>query len=110
VGQIAGALGFSSSWARSHNDADGHMVPSPYASREELLELFRVVGIFPGAYLEFIPSVTGFFQPWAVDLMADMSVAAGRSLNWNVVIVSAGNRPFFRNSGSGLPDHVIRYQ
>ncbi len=31
-GLEAGGLGFSSSWARTHNDADGHMVPSRYAT------------------------------------------------------------------------------
>ncbi|MCH2411952.1 MAG: amidohydrolase family protein, partial [Acidimicrobiales bacterium] len=47
-GLAAGALGFSSSWSRTHNDADGHMVPSRYAHRDELIELCRVVGEFPG--------------------------------------------------------------
>ena len=31
------------------------------------------------------------FEPWAVELMADMSAAAQRQLNWNVMTVSAAN-------------------
>src|SRR6202521_4165677 len=88
----AGALGFSSSWARTHNDADGHMVPSRYASHEEIVELCRVTGEFPGTSLEFIPMVGGGFEPWATDLMADMSATAGRPLNWNVLTINVANR------------------
>ncbi len=87
----AGGLGFTSSWARTHNDAEGNMVPSRYATREEVLELCRVTGEFPGTSLEFIPQVAAFEQ-WAIDLMADMSVTAGRPLNWNVLTVNAANR------------------
>ena len=87
----AGAFGFSSSWARTHNDADGHMVPSRYASYDEIIELCRVVSQHPGTSLEFIPMVGPRFEPWAVELMADMSVAAQRALNWNVMSVSAAN-------------------
>ena len=89
----AGALGFSSSWSRTHNDADGNMVPSRYATRDEVLELCRVTGEFPGTSLEFIPSVGPAFEPWAVDIMADMSNVAQRPLNWNVLTVSVANRP-----------------
>ena len=89
----AGALGFSSSWSRTHNDADGNMVPSRYATRDEVLELCRVTGEFPGTSLEFIPSVGPAFEPWAVDIMADMSATAQRPLNWNVLTVSVANRP-----------------
>ncbi len=88
----AGALGFSSSWARTHNDADGHMVPSRYATHEEIVELCRVTGEFPGTSLEFIPMVGGPFEQWAVDLMADMSATAQRPLNWNVLTASVANR------------------
>jgi N-acyl-D-aspartate/D-glutamate deacylase len=85
-----GGLGFSSSWARTHNDAAGDMVPSRYATEEELLALCRVVKQHPGTTLEFIPCV-GFFEPYANELMARMSVAANRPINWNVLFVGKGN-------------------
>jgi N-acyl-D-aspartate/D-glutamate deacylase len=90
-GLEAGGLGFSSSWARTHNDADGNMVPSRYASREELIHLCGILRDFEGTSLEFIPMNGPRFEPWAVDLMADMSAAARRQLNWNVMIVSAAS-------------------
>jgi N-acyl-D-aspartate/D-glutamate deacylase len=91
AGLEVGGFGFSSSWARTHNDSDGHMVPSRYASREEIIELCRVTGEYPGTSLEFIPMVGPAFEPWAIELMTDMSVAAQRPLNWNVMTVSAMN-------------------
>lgn len=89
-GLDAGGIGFSSSWARTHNDADRRMVPSRYASRDEMLQLCRVAGEHEGTSLEFIPMV-GPFEPWAIDLMAEMSRAARRQLNWNVMVVTAAN-------------------
>jgi N-acyl-D-aspartate/D-glutamate deacylase len=85
----AGGIGFSSSWARTHNDAEGRMVPSRYASREELLALCAVAGEHEGTSLAFLPMVAARFEPWAVELMADMSVAAGRPLNWNLLVGNA---------------------
>jgi N-acyl-D-aspartate/D-glutamate deacylase len=87
-GLEAGGLGFSSSWARTHNDADGRMVPSRHASRDELVHLAEVAGHHSGTSLEFIPMI-GPFEPWAIELMSDLSVAAGRPLNWNVLPVNA---------------------
>jgi N-acyl-D-aspartate/D-glutamate deacylase len=86
----AGGLGFSSSWARTHNDADGDMVPSRYATDEELIALCRVVSKFPGTTLEFIPCV-GQFEDYVPELMTRMSLAGDRPLNWNVLFVSAGS-------------------
>jgi N-acyl-D-aspartate/D-glutamate deacylase len=87
----AGGLGFSSSWAATHNDGEGDPVPSRHATAEEIVELCRVTGEHPGTQLEFIPMV-GALEDWAVELMADMSVAADRPLNWNVLFVNAAGR------------------
>jgi len=84
----AGGLGFSSSWARTHNDGEGDMVPSRHATEEELVALCRVVRDHPGTTLEFIPGV-GQFEDFAPDLMTRMSVAADRPLNWNVLFVTS---------------------
>jgi N-acyl-D-aspartate/D-glutamate deacylase len=89
AGLEAGGLGLSSSWARTHNDGDGCMVPSRHATTEELLALASAVGRHEGTSLEFIPMLAATFEPWAVDLMADLSVAAQRPLNWNVLPVTA---------------------
>jgi N-acyl-D-aspartate/D-glutamate deacylase len=89
-GLDAGGMGFSSSWSRSHNDAERCMVPSRHATREELIALSSVVGTHEGTSLEFIP-MAGAFEPWAIELMADMSTIAQRILNWNVLLVNATN-------------------
>jgi len=89
----AGGLGFSSSWARTHNDGDGRMVPSRYATTDELLALATAAGRHEGTSLEFIPMVAPAFEPWAAELMANLSVAAQRPLNWNVLTVTAATGP-----------------
>ena len=86
-----GGMGFSSTISPTHNDADGQPVPSRHASREELVALARVVRDFPGTSLEFLPGV-GAFTDEQKQLMTDLSLAAQRALNWNVLAPSAGNR------------------
>ena len=86
----AGGMGFSSSWARTHNDAAGDMVPSRYASEDEIIALCSTVREHPGTTLEFIPSV-GQFEDFAPGLMTRMSLAANRPINWNVLFVNRGN-------------------
>lgn len=82
----AGAIGFSSSWSTTHNDTEGRMVPSRYASRAELMSLCAVLADFPGTSLEFIPKV-GAFDDSVHELMAEMSATAHAPLNWNVLTV-----------------------
>ncbi len=79
-----GALGFSSSLGEAHVDGDGHHVPSLAASAEELVALAAAVGDHPGTTLEFIPCV-GEIPEDRMELMADMSLAADRPLNWNLL-------------------------
>jgi hypothetical protein len=95
-GLEAGGLGLSSSWARTHNDADGQMVPSRHANVTELMQLCRVTGEFPGTSLEFLPMV-GPFEQWAKELMAEMSVAAQRPLNWNILVITQANAAGIEN-------------
>ena len=83
-----GGLGFSSTWAPTHNDGAGQPVPSRHAAREELLRLCRATGRHEGTTLEFIPAV-GEFSPEIQDLMASMSCEADRPLNWNVLTVQS---------------------
>jgi len=83
-----GALGFSSTRAQTHSDAEGKPVPSRHASLQEFVELSAVCRNYEGTWLEFIP-VAGAFTPQDVELMADMSAAAGRTLNWNVLVAGS---------------------
>jgi N-acyl-D-aspartate/D-glutamate deacylase len=89
-GLRAGGMGFSSTWSPSHNDHTGVPVPSRHGSRKELIALCAVVEEFPGTTLEFIPAVGEFAQE-TFELMGDMSAAANRPLNWNLLQVYAQN-------------------
>jgi len=89
----AGGLGFSSSQAATHNDANGDPVPSRFATSDELVALCTVTGEHEGTTLEFIPHV-GAFEEQHLELMADMSRAANRPLNWNVLVPNAANAEY----------------
>ncbi len=102
----AGALGFSSSTSVTHNDAEGNPVPSRHASREEIVELARVCRDYPGTILEFIPGI-GMFTDAEIELMTEMSVAADRLLNWNVLVVAPGNEAVIERQLSAS-DHARR--
>jgi len=86
-----GGLGFSSSWATTHNDPTGQPVPSRHASEEEMVALSEVCADFDGTSLEFIPAV-GRFPQDRIELIARMSAAANRPLNWNLIAVSTSPR------------------
>ncbi len=87
----AGGLGFSSTFSPSHSDHEGNPVPSRFATEAEFLALARATGEHPGTSIEFIPAASARFTDFEAGLMADMSAAANRPLNWNVMVVSAGD-------------------
>ena len=83
-----GGLGFSTSLAATHNDGGGDPVPSRHASRDELIALARAIRDLPGTVLEAIPG-TGLWGEKEKAIMADLSLAANRPLNWNVLAPNA---------------------
>ena len=89
-----GALGFSTTVAKNHNDGDGNPVPSRWADREEFIELARVVSRHEGTGLEILPDIA--FPADMAELMVDFSLAGNRSVNWNVLAVTghAGSADF----------------
>jgi N-acyl-D-aspartate/D-glutamate deacylase len=88
----AGGLGLSTTRSSTHSDGDGNPVASRLASEDELLELCRVVSEHEGTTLEAIVEgcLSGFTDA-EVELLAGMSRAADRPLNWNVLTPDASN-------------------
>jgi len=85
----AGGLGFSTANAATQVDGDGRPTPPNFATRDEFVGLASVCGQYPGTSIEFIPdSFLRGFSDEDVDLMADMSAAANRPLNWNTPLVN----------------------
>jgi N-acyl-D-aspartate/D-glutamate deacylase len=79
-----GALGFSSSLGEGHTDGDGNPVPSRAAAFTEFVTLASAIREHEGTTLEIIPTV-GPIPEDRMELMADMSLAADRPLNWNLL-------------------------
>ncbi|MFI1359588.1 amidohydrolase family protein [Streptomyces sp. NPDC020898] len=86
----AGAWGFSTTQSSSHSDGDGKPVASRHALPAELIALSRAVGEHEGTQIEAI--VAGCLDQFSddeIDLFVEMSAAAGRPLNWNVLTIDA---------------------
>ncbi len=94
----AGGLGLSTTLSSSHSDGDGQPVASRHASGDELLALCAAVGEHEGTFLEgAFEGGLDTFSDDEIALVAAMSAAAGRSINWNVLTVD-----------SAAPDRVRR--
>lgn len=102
-----GGLGLSSTISPTHNDADGRPVPSRHATDEELLALARVVSEFPGTTIEFLPNVTQF-DDVNIARMTNLSLAAGRPLNWNLIVPN-GARPDLLQKQLSAGDHAAAH-
>jgi N-acyl-D-aspartate/D-glutamate deacylase len=92
----AGALGFSSSKAATQLDGDGRPTPPNFATDQELVALAGCCRSYPGTSVEYIPASAayGFDQQGRdVALMARMSRAARRHVNWNTVLLHYPGKP-----------------
>ncbi|MFJ8249902.1 amidohydrolase family protein [Streptomyces sp. NPDC094466] len=86
----AGAWGLSTTQSSTHSDGDGEPVASRHARPEELLALSRAVGEHEGTQLEaIVAGCLDQFSDEEIDLLVDMTAAAGRPLNWNVLTIDA---------------------
>ncbi|HVS67379.1 MAG TPA: D-aminoacylase [Mycobacteriales bacterium] len=86
----AGGLGFSTTLSRTHSDGEGKPVASRHAGKDELLALCTAVGEHEGTFLEGIVSgCLDKFEDEEIELLASMSAAAKRSLNWNLLTIDA---------------------
>ena len=85
-----GALGFSSSRGPTHLDHLDQPVPSRFASDEELLALSHAVSAHDGTSLSYMPGLDPVFPADLALLIASMSIAARRPLNWNTLGSAAG--------------------
>ena len=87
-----GAMGLSTSRAPTHNDGDGHPVPSRAATFAELERLAAAVADHPGTTIEMIvPGCLNGFTDDEVELLTRVSLLSARPVNWNVLAVTAGN-------------------
>ena len=86
----AGAWGFSTTQSSSHSDGAGKPVASRHARPEELLALSRAVGEHEGTQIEaIVAGCLDQFSDAEIDLFVEMSAAAGRPLNWNVLTIDS---------------------
>ncbi|WP_340378126.1 D-aminoacylase [Streptomyces sp. SS7] len=86
----AGAWGFSTTQSSTHSDGDGQPVASRHAGPEELLALSRAVGEHEGTQIEaIVAGCLDQFSDAEIDLLVEMSAAAGRPLNWNVLTIDS---------------------
>jgi N-acyl-D-aspartate/D-glutamate deacylase len=86
----AGGLGFSTTLSFTHSDGDGKPVASRWASNDEVLALCRAVSEHEGTTLEYVTDgcLRGFTEA-EVELMAEMTLAGRRPLNWNVLTIDS---------------------
>lgn len=86
----AGAWGLSTTQSSTHSDGAGSPVASRHAEPAELLALSRAVSQHEGTQLEaIVAGCLDQFSDAEIDLFVDMSAAAGRPLNWNVLTIDA---------------------
>jgi N-acyl-D-aspartate/D-glutamate deacylase len=93
----AGGFGFSTANVATQVDGDGRPTPPNLAEPVEFIALAAECGQHPGTSIEFIPgSFLSGFSESDIELMADMSAAANRHLNWNTPLINRAAPDLYR--------------
>jgi N-acyl-D-aspartate/D-glutamate deacylase len=94
----AGGLGFSTTLSFTHSDGDGKPVASRWASKDEVLALCATVKDHDGTTLEYVTDgcLRGFSDD-EVEMMAEMTLAGRRPLNWNVLTIDSREPQRYRD-------------
>ena len=94
----AGGLGFSTTLSFTHSDGDGKPVASRWASKDEVLALCADGRDHEGTTLEYVTDgcLRGFTDD-EVELMAEMTLAGRRPLNWNVLTIDSREPERYRD-------------
>jgi N-acyl-D-aspartate/D-glutamate deacylase len=102
----AGGMGFSTSLAYTHSDGDGQPVPSRWSTADEVLGLCSVVAEREGTTLELVADgcLNGFNEK-EYELITNMSLAAQRPVNWNVLTIDSARPDEYRRQ-LGLSEHA----
>jgi N-acyl-D-aspartate/D-glutamate deacylase len=86
----AGGLGLSTTLSATHSDGDGKPVASRLAGKDELLALCTAVGEHEGTFIEgIVPGCLDKFSDDEIEMLAQMTAVAKRSMNWNVLTIDA---------------------
>lgn len=101
----AGGMGFSTTVAPVHSDAEGNPIPSRWATDEEVYALASVVSEFEGTSLEFQPNNLGPFSEAEIERMTHVAVVGQRPLNWNLFL-SVGDQYERHVSHLSASDHA----
>ena len=86
----AGGLGLSTTLSNTHSDGDGKPVASRKAGKDELIALCTAVGEHEGTFIEgIVPGCLDKFTDDEIELLAQMTAAAKRSINWNLLTIDS---------------------
>jgi N-acyl-D-aspartate/D-glutamate deacylase len=104
----AGGLGFSTTLSFTHSDGDGQPVASRWASKDEVLALCAAVKEHEGTTLEYVTDgcLRGFTDD-EVEMMAEMTLAGRRPLNWNVLTIDSREPERYRDQLAAC-EHAFR--
>jgi N-acyl-D-aspartate/D-glutamate deacylase len=103
-----GGMGFSTTVAPVHTDAEGNPIPSRWATDDEVYALASVVSEFEGTCLEFQPNNLGPFSEAEIERMTHVAVVGQRPLNWNLFL-SVGDQYERHVSHLSASDHARKH-